>query len=197
MMRYRKNWPLYAFCNTIHTLLIQPVMMKGEIKGAFLMGECTGRKWHLNTEEEKELEAYSPVDSDLCAEKCKKRERSGATLQDARLLDDFDSYVMAVDYDTYELCFANRKLLNALPNLQIGDYCYRTYARQDKPCDNCIMKKAGQKRSSCKVVGGMVQFFLRSWLKVHGSWMQNDGNSATCVLNSMDISEYFIGNMNG
>ncbi len=186
----------YMLRNTIHTLLIQPVMMKGEIKGAFLMGECTGREWHLNTEEEKELKRILQL-IQIYVLKNARKESGQATLQDARLLDDFDSYVMAVDYDTYELCFANRKLLNALPNLQIGDYCYRTYARQDKPCDNCIMKKLDRNDLHAKWSEEWFSSSLRSWLKVHGSWMQNDGNSATCVLNSMDISEYFIGNMNG
>lgn len=184
----------YMLRNRIYTLLIQPMMTKGEIKGAFLMGECTGKEWHLNMEEEKELKRILQL-IQIYVLKMERKQSGRTSLNDARLLDDFDSYVMAVDYDTYELCFANRKMLSVLPDLRIGDYCYRTYAGQDRPCEGCIMKKLDRNDPHSKWSEEWFSSSLRSWLKVHGSWMQNDANSATCVLNSMDISEYFIGNI--
>ena len=124
------------------------------------------------------------------------RSQSGRErLLDVALLDNFDSYVMAVDYDTYELCFANRKLLDALPDLQLGDFCYRTYGKQDRPCESCVMRKLDRNDPHAKWSEEWFSSSLRSWLKVHGSWMQNSADSATCVLNSMDISEYFLGDM--
>ena len=110
-------------------------------------------------------------------------------------MDDFDSYVMAVDRDTYELCFANRKLLDALPDLRIGDCCYRTFAQKDKPCESCVMCKLDKKDPHAKWSEEWFSSALRSWLKIHGSWIQHDTDSAICVLNGMDISEYFIGTM--
>ncbi len=184
----------YMLRNKIYTLLIQPMMAKGEIKGVFLMGECTGKEWHLNTEEEKELKRILQL-IQIYVLKIERKQNGCTSLNDARLLDDFDSYVMAVDYDTYELCFANRKMLSALPDLRIGDYCYRTYAGQDRPCESCIMKKLDRNNPHSKWSEEWFSSSLRSWLKVHGSWMQNDANGATCVLNSMDISEYFMGNI--
>ena len=158
------------------------------------MGECTGKEWHLNTEEEKELKRILQL-IQIYVLKIERKQNGCTSLNDARLLDDFDSYVMAVDYDTYELCFANRKMLSALPDLRIGDYCYRTYAGQDRPCESCIMKKLDRNNPHSKWSEEWFSSSLRSWLKVHGSWMQNDANGATCVLNSMDISEYFMGNI--
>ncbi len=184
----------YMIRNRIHTLLVQPMMLKGQVAGAFLMGECTGREWHLHASEEKELKRILQLIQMYVL--ANERSRSGRErLLDVALLDNFDSYVMAVDYDTYELCFANRKLLDALPDLQLGDFCYRTYGKQDRPCESCVMRKLDRNDPHAKWSEEWFSSSLRSWLKVHGSWMQNDADCATCVLNSMDISEYFLGDM--
>ncbi len=184
----------YMIRNGIHTLLVQPIMSRGEITGAFLMGECSGREWHLNAEEEKELKRILQL-VQIYVLKDQRKKSGQPALRDMRLLDDFDSYVMAVDRDTYELCFANRKLLDALPDLRIGDCCYRTFAQKDKPCESCVMCKLDKKDPHAKWSEEWFSSALRSWLKIHGSCIQHDTDSAICVLNGMDISEYFIGTM--
>ena len=182
----------YMIRNKMHTLFIQPMMLSGHIGGVFLMSECTGREWKLRKSEEKELKRTLQL-IQMFVIRYEREQRGLNPLQEIRMMDDFDSYVMAVDYDSYEVCYANRKLLDALPDFQIGDYCYQTFAHQDRPCDMCIMKRLDRGDTHAKCAEERFSTQLRSWLKMHASWAQNDENSATCLLNSMDISEYFMG----
>lgn len=182
----------YMIRNKIYTLLIQPMLMQGKIAGVFMMGECTGQEWRLTKNEETKLKRILQL-IQMYVLRYERQQSGHATLQEVRMLDDFDSYVMAVDYDTYELCFANRKMLAALPDLQLGDCCYHTFARQDRPCDMCIMKNLDRNDPRARCSEERFSTSLRSWLKAHASWLQNDANSATCILNCMDISEYFMG----
>ncbi len=182
----------YMIRNRLHTMLIQPLMTRGEVTGVFIMGECKGREWNPSRNEEKELKRILQL-IQLYMLRYERQQNGQKTLTSLRMLDDFDSYVMAIDYDTYELCFANRKLLDALPDLQIGDCCYHTYAKQDKPCEGCVMRKLERKDSHAKCSEERFSPSLRSWLKTHVSWLENDADIATCIVNCMDISEYFMG----
>ena len=182
----------YMIRNRIYTLFIQPMMLQGHIGGVFMMAECTGREWRLKRSEEKDFKRILQL-VQMYVIRYEREQRGINSLKELRVMDDFDSHVMAVDYDTYELCYANRKMLNALPDLQIGDYCYRTFAHQDRPCEMCIMKNLDRNEIHAKYSEERFSTQLRSWLKMHASWVQNDENSATCLLNSIDISEYFMG----
>lgn len=182
----------YMICSKIHTMVIQPMLMRGNVSGVFIMGECTGRDWRLKKSEEASLRRIMQL-IQMYVLRYERQQLGLATLQDVRMLDDFDSYVMAIDHDTYELCFANRRMLEAIPDLQIGDCCYRTFARQDRPCDMCIMKSLDRNDPHAHRAEERFCTQMRSWLKAHASWLQNDAGSATCLLNCMDISEYFMG----
>ncbi|WWR14660.1 diguanylate cyclase [Lachnospiraceae bacterium JLR.KK008] len=180
--------------NKIYTMLIQPLMIEGEVVGVFLIGECSGREWVLQRNEQKELARVLQL-LQMYVLQYERHQRGKKMLDKLGVFDNFDSYVITVDSDTYELNFANRKLLEALPDLQIGDYCYRAFAGQDAPCENCVMKKLNRNDIHAKLSEEHFNGALRSWLKVHASWLQNDADSATCLLNYMDISEYFMGGM--
>lgn len=182
----------YMIRNRIYTLFIQPMMLGGHIGGVFVMAECTNKELKLNRNEERTLRRILQL-VQIYVIRYERENKGFDSLQDIRLMDDFDSYVMAVDYDTYEVTYANRKLLQSMPDFQIGDFCYRTFAHQEKPCDMCIMKKLDRSDVHAKCSEERFSTQLRSWLKMHAAWAQNDENSATCVLNSMDISEYFMG----
>lgn len=178
--------------NKIYTMVIQPLMIQGKVSGVFLMGECTGREWNLQRNEQRELKRVLQLIQMYVLQH--ERQRTGKKLLDnLKVLDDFASYVIAVDYDTYELSFANRALLETLPDIQMGDYCYRTFAGEDGPCEDCIMKKLDRNNPHSKIAEEHFNTSLRSWLKVHASWLENNADSATCIMNHMDISEYFMG----
>lgn len=181
----------YMIYSKIHTMIIQPMLMRGKVSGVFIMGECTGRDWRLKKSEEASLRRILQL-VQMYVLRYERQQLGLATLQDVHILDDFDSYVMAIDYDTYELCFANRRMLEAIPDLQIGDYCYWTFARQDRPCDMCVMKSLDRNDPHAHRSEERFCTQMRSWLKVHASWLQNDADGATCLLNCMDISEYFM-----
>lgn len=182
----------YMIRNRIYTLFIQPMFLQGHIGGVYMMGECSGREWKLRRQEEKELKRILQL-IQMYMMRYEREQKGFDSLQEIRVMDDFDSYVLAVDYDTYELCYANRKISEALPDLQIGDYCYRTFAHRDRPCEMCIMQKLGRNDIHARCSEERFSTQLRSWLKMHASWIQNDENSATCLMNAIDISEYFMG----
>lgn len=182
----------YMIRNKIYTLFIQPMLLGGHIGGVFVMGECTNKEWKLNKNEERKLKRILQL-VQMYVIRYERENKGFDSLQNIHLMDDFDSYVMAVDYDTYEVTYANSKLLQSMPDFQIGDFCYRAFAHQEKPCDLCIMKRLDRNDAHAKCSEERFSTQLRSWLKMHASWAQNDENSATCVLNSMDISEYFMG----
>jgi len=182
----------YMIQNQMHTLFIQPMLMQGKINAVLVMAECTGKDWKLNRAQEKELKRIMQLMQMLVLRY--EREALGlATLQAVHIADDFDSYVLAVDYDTYELCFANKKMLDVLPDLRLGECCYQTFAKQESPCEMCIMKQLDRNNVHDKFSEERFNSHLRSWLKMHASWIQNDAGSATCLINSIDISEYFMG----
>lgn len=182
----------YMIRNRIFSMFIQPLMVQGHKAGVFIMAECTGEEWKLRYSEEKEFKRILQLVQMYIIRY--ERERKGLdSLREVRVMDDFDSYVMAVDFDTYELSYANRKMLAALPELQLGDYCYRTFAHRDSPCEMCIMKKLDRNDPHDKCSEERFGAELRSWMKTHASWLCNDENGAVCLLNSIDISEYFMG----
>ncbi len=55
------------------------------------------------------------------------------------------------------------------------------------------MRKLERKDSHAKCSEERFSPSLRSWLKTHVSWLENDADIATCIVNCMDISEYFMG----
>ncbi len=182
----------YMLTNKIHTILIQPMMMRGKVSGVFVMGECTGREWRLKRREEDELRRIMQL-MQMYVLRYERQQNGQPPLIEVGMLDDFDNCVMAVDGDTYELVFANRRLLEKLPDLQIGDCCYRTYAHQDRPCEMCVMKNLDRNDPRARWSEERFSNSMRSWLKLHASWMQNEPGNAVCVINGMDISEYFMG----
>ena len=183
----------YMIRNGIRTLLMQPIIMRGNICGVFLLGECTGREWAPKYDEEKKYRRILQLVQIYAIRYEREREGLPVLKNEIRMLDNFDSYVLAIDYDTYELCYANRKILEALPELQLGDCCYRTFARQDRPCDMCIMKSLGRDTVHASFSEERFSTALRSWLKVHASWLKNNADGAICLANCIDISEYFMG----
>lgn len=182
----------YMIQSKIHTMVIQPMLMRGNVSGVFIMGECTGRDWYLKKSEEASLRRIMQL-IQMYVLRYERHQLGLAPLLDVRMLDNFDNYVMAIDYDTYELCFANRRMLEAIPDLQLGECCYRTFAHQDRPCDMCIMKSLDRNDLHAHRSEERFCTQMRSWLKMHASWLQNDADNATCLLNCMDISEYFMG----
>lgn len=182
----------YMIRSRISTLFLQPVFLQGHVGGVYMMGECSGREWKLRRQEEKEFHRILQL-LQMFVLRYKREQRGLDPLGELRVMDDFDSYVLAVDHDTYELCYANRKLLEALPDMQIGDYCYHTFAHRDRPCGMCIMQKLGRNDIHARCAEERFSTPLRSWMKMHASWLQNDENSATCLMNLIDISEYFMG----
>ena len=186
-----QNFIVNMLKDRINTIFIQPFVVKGELVGAFMMAECTGEH-DLTEGQEKELkEILSTVQMHLTIPE-QKESRQGFMAK-TMILDDFDSFVYAVDADTYELQFINRKLLNELPEIAVGQMCYQAIQHRDSPCRDCIIHKLSRENIHQNYSEEVFPQGLRRWVKAHASWLECTPEQAVCLINCMDISEYFMG----
>lgn len=186
-----QNFIVNMLRDRINTIFIHPFIVRGELVGAFMMAECTGEH-ELTGEQQKELrEILNTVQMHLAIPEHK--ENRQGFMAKTMILDDFDSYVYAVDADTYELQFVNRKLLTELPEIAVGQTCYQAIQHQDSPCRDCIIHKLSRENNHQNYSEEVFLQALRRWVKAHASWLECTPEKAVCLINCMDISEYFMG----
>ena len=186
-----QNFIVNMLRDRINTVFIHPFTVRGELVGAFMMAECTGEH-ELTEGQEKELrEILNTVQMHLAIPEHK--ENRQGFMAKTMILDDFDSYVYAVDADTYELQFVNRKLLTELPEIAVGQTCYQAIQHQDTPCRDCIIHKLSRENNHQNYSEEVFLQALRRWVKAHASWLECTPEKAVCLINCMDISEYFMG----
>lgn len=186
-----QNFIVNMLRDRINTVFIHPFTVRGELVGAFMMAECTGEH-ELTEGQEKELrEILNTVQMHLAIPEHK--ENRQGFMAKTMILDDFDSYVYAVDADTYELQFVNRKLLTELPEIAVGQTCYQAIQHQDSPCRDCIIHKLSRENNHQNYSEEVFLQALRRWVKAHASWLECTPEKAVCLINCMDISEYFMG----
>ncbi|MCH5253767.1 MAG: diguanylate cyclase [Lachnospiraceae bacterium] len=109
------------------------------------------------------------------------------------MMDSLDSYVYIVNVDTYELSFVNRKALMQLPDVKVGDLCYKAFQHRDTPCESCLFSKISREETHARHTEEMFNYSLRCWCRCSASWLVTKAENALGMLNFIDISEYFIG----
>lgn len=109
------------------------------------------------------------------------------------VFDNMDSFVYVVNPDNYEITFINRKVVVESPNVKIGDVCYKALQNKDTPCENCILRNLDKNDSHCRCTEEIFNYSLRSWTRCSASWLECREENGLALLNSFDISEYFMG----
>lgn len=109
------------------------------------------------------------------------------------IFDNLDSYVYVVNPDTYELCFINKKVLMSTPEVKIGNICYKALQNRDTPCENCVIHNLNSEDPHSRCTAELFNFSLRCWCRCSASWLECKEENGLVLLNSIDISEYFIG----
>lgn len=109
------------------------------------------------------------------------------------IFDNLDSYVYVVNADTYELSFINTKVLAGSPGVKIGRKCYEALQNRDTPCDNCIMKRLDMEDPHSRCTAELFNYSLRCWTRSSANWLEYKKENGLVLINSIDISEYFMG----
>ncbi|MCK3748036.1 diguanylate cyclase [Clostridioides difficile] len=81
------------------------------------------------------------------ADKC---EKSKPVLKE--ILDSIDNYIYIVNPNTYELIFVNNKVSRLDLEIKLGETCYKSLLKSDRPCNNCPLNGLeGNKHSKFKI----------------------------------------------
>lgn len=111
------------------------------------------------------------------AEDAQKTARSLATV-----LNNLNSYAYVVKKDTYEVVFQNSKAEQSSADAIIGKPCYKVYRNNDKPCDDCPLRKLGD--------AGTLQASEIIYNQKWGIWV----DATVCGINWTDGEEVLLVN---
>lgn len=180
----------YMIENGIKAIAVYPMIKAGAIRGLFILEEYTDSAFAITKKQEEELRALIYM-VQIYAVQIGYREGLMGSISQLELLDDFDSYVYVVDADNYEICFLNKKVMEATPQLQIGDLCYKAIRNESSPCADCVLARLDRNDSHSRCTEEAFNYSLRTWTRSHASWFCLDNDKKLGVVNCMDISEYF------
>lgn len=176
----------------IKSMLYYPITSHGEFQGAIIFENHEDVQLEFTDSEKEELRSLMRImEAHILQIGLMDRLQDFAT--QIAIFDNLDSYVYIVNPDTYELSFVNKKVLVASPQVKIGNICYKALQNRDTPCDNCIMKGLDKTDSHCRYTAEMFNFSLRCWTRCSASWLECKEENSLVMINSIDISEYFIG----
>lgn len=173
----------------IKCLLYYPFYREGSFLGAIIFEDHKEDEILLSEEQKNEL-------------KCILRIVNASVFQDSfiggvqnsvaqiQMMDNMDNYVYVIDAESYQINFVNRKVVMATPDVHIGEYCYRYLGNKSEPCENCLMKKLDRENHHAKESEERFNYSLRAWTRTSACWLECNKDSATCMMNCMDISDY-------
>lgn len=100
----------------------------------------------------------------------------------ATVLNNLNSYAYVVKKDTYEVVFQNSKAEQSSADAIIGKPCYKVYRNNDKPCDDCPLRKLGD--------AGTLQASEIIYNQKWGIWV----DATVCGINWTDGEEVLLVN---
>lgn len=176
----------------IRTMVIQTISLKGVYAGSIVLERYERGAMELADEQIEELRCVFRILSMYMLDRMGK-DTVCNNIARIEMLDDFDSYAYAVDVDTYQIYFVNKKVIANTPTVNVGDLCYKALQGQDSPCENCILRKLDRKKPHDKVAEECFNYSLRVWTRAMASWFECRKENPLALMNCVDISEYFIG----
>jgi len=174
----------------IKCLLYYPFYREGIFLGAIIFEDHKEEEILLSDEQRNELRCILRIiNASVFQDSFIGRvQNSVAQIQ---MMDNMDNYVYVVDADSYQINFVNRKVMMDTPDVHhIGEYCYKLLGNRTTPCENCLMKKLDRENHHAKESEERFNYSLRTWTRTSACWLECNENSATCMMNCMDISDY-------
>ncbi len=180
----------YFNVDNIKTQIVCPMAIHGKMAGILLLQAVAGDNIDIEAGDMDNIRRFVRL-IQMYLLQFGKQGSWHDTLSKLKLLDDFDSYVYLVDYNTKEICFANRRLMNEVPTLSIGDFSYRALHHKQSEMSEDELSMLDPNMPHDSMTGEFFFEALRKWLKVQVSWFNNDNESKVLLVNGFDISEYF------
>ena len=182
----------YFHSEGIKSMLYYPITTHGEFQGAVIFENHEDVQLEFKDNEMEEIRSLMRI-LEAHILQIGLMDRLQDFVTQIAIFDNLDSYVYVVNPDTYELCFINKKVLMSTPEVKIGNICYKALQNRDTPCENCIIKNLNKEDPHNRCTAELFNFSLRCWCRCSASWLECKEENGLVLLNSIDISEYFIG----
>lgn len=182
----------YFQAEGIKSMLYYPLTSKGEFQGAIVFENHEDVQMELSKSEMVEVRSlFRLMEANIL--QIGLMDRMQNFVAQIAVFDNMDSFVYVVNPDNYEISFINKKVVMDSPNVKIGDVCYKALQNKDMPCENCILRNLDKNDSHCRCTEELFNYSLRSWTRCSASWLECREENGLALLNSFDISEYFMG----
>lgn len=176
----------------IKSMLYYPITTQGEFLGAIIFENHKDVQLEFSDSEKEEIRSLMRI-MEAHILQIGLMDRLQDFAAQIAIFDNLDSYVYIVNPDTHELSFVNKKVLVSTPEVKIGNICYKALQNRDTPCDNCIIKDLDKEDPHSRCTAEIFNFSLRCWTRCSASWLEFKEKNGLVLINSIDISEYFIG----
>ncbi len=182
----------YFLAEGVKSMLFYPLTSKGEFQGAIVLENHVDVQMELSKSEMEEIRSlFRIMEAHILQIGLMGRLQNFVT--QIAIFDNLDSFIYVVNPDTYELSFINKRVLMDSPKVKIGDICYKALQNRDTPCENCILRNLDKRDPHCRCTEELFNYSLRCWTRCSASWLECKEENGLALLNSIDISEYFMG----
>lgn len=182
----------YFRAEGIKSMLYYPLTSQGEFQGAIVFENHEDVQMELSKSEMEEVRSlFRLMEAHIL--QIGLMDRLQNFVAQVAVFDNLDSFVYVVNPDNHEISFINKKVLVDSPDVKIGDICYKALQNRDTPCENCILRNLDKSDPHCRCTEEMFNYSLRSWTRSSASWLECREENGLALINSFDISEYFMG----
>ncbi len=182
----------YFRAEGIKSMLYYPLTSQGEFQGAIVFENHEDVQMELSKSEMEEVRSlFRLMETHIL--QIGLMDRLQNFVAQVAIFDNMDSFVYVINPDNYEISFINKKVLSDSPNVKIGDICYKALQNRDTPCENCILRNLDKKDPHCRCTEEMFNYSLRRWTRSSASWLECREENGLALINSFDLSEYFMG----
>lgn len=182
----------YFRAKGIKSMLYYPLTSHGEFQGAIVFENHEDVQKELTKSEMEEVRSlFRLMEAHIL--QIGLMDRLQNFVAQVAVFDNLDSFVYVVNPDNHEISFINKKVLVDSPDVKIGDICYKALQNRDTPCENCILRNLDKSDPHCRCTEELFNYSLRSWTRSSASWLECREENGLALINSFDISEYFMG----
>lgn len=182
----------YFRAEGIKSMLYYPLTSQGEFQGAIVFENHEDVQMELSKSEMEEVRSlFRLMEAHIL--QIGLMDRLQNFVAQVAVFDNLDSFVYVVNPDNHEISFINKKVLVDSPDVKIGDICYKALQNRDTPCENCILRNLDKSDPHCRCTEELFNYSLRSWTRSSASWLECKEENGLALINSFDISEYFMG----
>jgi len=193
------SFQTFMMDNGLETIAYYPMFKEDDYYGCIVLINPLIDKEELHFEEEEEikksiLQTLNAIDTCLV-----QNDSFGLAPVNlfARLqtLDNMDQYIYIIDYDTKQLLFVNKRVLDVDVNCRLGKCGYVSILddRVDVEKAEAYFKNLDVSDSHSSVTSEIFNYGIRLWVKATLSWFNLSDNHRICMMSGTDISNYFIG----